>query len=144
MVLKPESIQARLLRLEEVISELEHLRDSEEKETLSYRWAIERGLHLGAEILLDIGNHVLSAGFGVSPEGYDDIIHQLGRRQLLSTELRQRLGGLGGFRNILVHDYMRLDPERVMTILADAPEAYSAFASTIRRWLAESQETERQ
>ena len=138
MVLKPDAIHARLLRLEEVISELERLRDAKEAtETLSYRWAIERGLHLGAEIILDIGNHVLSAGLGIAAEGYDDIIRQLGQREVLDAELRQRLAGLGGFRNILVHDYLRLEPERVMTILADAPEAYSVFASTIRCWLDE-------
>ncbi len=143
MVLKPDAVQARLLRLEEVISELERLRDAElASETLGHQWAIERGLHLGAEILLDIGNHVLSAGFGVAADGYEDIIQRLGERLVLSTELHQRLAGLGGFRNLLVHDYLRLDPERVKEILSDAPEAYSAFAVTIRRWLAAERDTE--
>ena len=141
MVLKPDAIQARLLRLEEVISELERLRDAEaDDETLSHRWAIERGLHLGAEIVLDVGNHVLTAGLGISAEGYEDIIHQLGERRVLDAELRQRLAGLGGFRNLLVHDYLRLDPERVMEILTDAPDSYSAFATAIRRWFETARE----
>jgi len=33
-------------------------------------WARERGLQLGAEIVLDVGNHILSAHFGVSAQDY--------------------------------------------------------------------------
>ncbi len=137
MVFRPESIRARLLRLEEVISGLEHLRreGNPQEGVVAHRWATERGLHLGAEILLDIGSHLLSAEFGVAPESYDDIIRQLGRHQVLSEDLLERLRGMAGFRNLLVHDYLRLDPDRVRAILADAPEVYSAFAEAIRDWM---------
>ena len=140
MVVKPESIRARLLRLEEIVSELERLRRDEIGYVrLSDRWAIERGLQLGAEIILDLGNHVLTAGFGVSSDSYDDIIHHLGRCGVLSSELHRQLEGLSGFRNLLVHDYLRLDGDRVMAIFDRAPETYSAFAQAIRDWLAEAQ-----
>src|SRR2546428_5532557 len=77
LVLRPEAIRQRLLRLEEVISRLEELRAVDAR-TLgrSFRdaWAIERGLQLGAEILFDVGNHILSAHFGGSATDYEDII----------------------------------------------------------------------
>jgi uncharacterized protein YutE (UPF0331/DUF86 family) len=49
--------------------------------------------------------------------------------------LHQRLRGLAGFRNIFVHDYLRLDPDRVQEALAKAPEDFDDFARAIRRWL---------
>lgn len=138
MVLRTDAVRARLLKLEEVISRLEDVaRASGTSPTATFRdaWAAERGLQLGAEIVLDIGNHVLSAHFGVSAEDHEDVIAQLERSGVISRELRQRLKGLGGFRNILVHDYLRLDPDRVTEQLKRAPSDFSAFAAALRTWL---------
>ncbi|HEX9670062.1 MAG TPA: HepT-like ribonuclease domain-containing protein [Thermoanaerobaculia bacterium] len=54
---------------------------------------------------------------------------------MIEDELRARLAGLGGFRNILVHDYLRIDRELVAESLARAPRDFSDFAMAIRRWL---------
>jgi uncharacterized protein YutE (UPF0331/DUF86 family) len=128
MVLRPEAIRERLLRLEEVISRLEELRRLDARalrEAFREAWAVERGLQLGAEIVLDVGNHIrsahflsahfLSAHFGVSAQDYEDIITQLGVHNVIGASLREELKGLGGFRNILVHGYLRVDPDRVAT-----------------------------
>ena len=138
MVLKPDSVETRLLKLEEVISGLEELRAElagRSPEALRDLWSVERGLQLGAEILLDVGNHILSAGFGTPAEDYEDIVEQLGRRRVIQGDLHEDLRGLGGFRNILVHAYLRIDPARVMEALDKAPHVYSAFALAVREWL---------
>ena len=136
MVLRVESVRERLLRLEEVISQLEQLRARRSgSEDYRDRWAIERGLQLGAEIVLDIGNHVLSAHFGVSARDYEDILTQLVAQQVISSALHTRLRGIGGFRNLLVHDYMRLDPAIVSEQLERAPTDFSAFSLEVRAWL---------
>ena len=140
MVLRPEAIRQRLLRLEEVISRLEELR-ADDARTLgrNFRdaWAIERGLQLGAEILFDVDNHILSAHFGVSATDYEDIIAQLGSHGVIETSLREELKGLDGFRNVLVHGYLRVDPERVAEHLGPAPIRFSRFARAVRDWLAQ-------
>jgi uncharacterized protein YutE (UPF0331/DUF86 family) len=105
-------------------------------------WAAERGLQLGAEIVLDIGNHILSARFGVSAADYEDIITQLGATGVIDDVLRDRLRGLGGFRNILVHGYTRVDAARVHEMLARVPGDFSAFAGAIRTWLERTLERE--
>ena len=138
MVLRPEAVRERLLRLEEVISRLEDLRrlgGTAPAGDFRTAWSAERGLQLGAEIVLDIGNHVLSAHFGVSALDYEDIIEQLGVAGVIEPTLRDRLRGLGGFRNILVHDYLRLESRRVDDFLARAPGDFSDFAAAIRAWL---------
>lgn len=138
MVFRIDTVQERLLRLEEVISELRELAGLDRsvlRGALRHMWAVERGLHLGAELLFDIGNHILSARYGISPRDYRDIIEQLALQGILDPALHGRLQGLAGFRNILVHDYIRLDPERVEEALAKAPGDFTDFALAIRRWL---------
>jgi len=138
VTLRPEAVQARLLRLEEVIGQLQELarldRDALLRD-LRNLWAAERGLQLGAEVLFDIGNHILSARFGAPAEGYEDIVEQMMAHGILPPALRQRLKGLAGFRNLLVHDYLRLDPEKVVEYLQRAPRDFSEFAQAVRIWL---------
>jgi len=138
LVLRPDAIRERLLRLEEVISRLEELRRLDARalrEGFREAWAVERGLQLGAEIVLDVGNHILSAHFGVSAQDYEDIIAQLGAHHVIGAPLREELKGLGGFRNILVHGYLRVDPDRVARSLQVSPTRFSEFARAVRAWL---------
>jgi uncharacterized protein YutE (UPF0331/DUF86 family) len=144
VVLRAESIRARLGKLEEVLSHLEKLnRLTEEEIRGDFRntWSVERGLQLGAEVLFDLGNHVLSAHFGVSAEDYEDILVQLERHGVLEAGLARQLEGLGGFRNLLVHAYLRIDPGQVIDNLRKAPEVFAGFAAALRAWLAGLEES---
>lgn len=139
MVLRPEAIRERLLRLEEVVSRLEELGRLEPhalRTNFRDAWAAERGLQLAAEIVFDVDNHILSAHFGVSAQDYEDIITQLGASGVLDEATRDRLKGLGGFRNILVHGYLRVEPERVAEFLRTGPARFSEFSRAVRDWLA--------
>jgi uncharacterized protein YutE (UPF0331/DUF86 family) len=138
VALRVDAVEVRLLRLESVISELMRLGQTAPEQfrrEASSMWSVERGLQLGAEILLDVGNHILVAEYGVSSSEYRDIFKRLAERQVISLSLANRLGGLAGFRNILVHDYLDLDPERVLENLRRAPQDFSEFAREIRDWL---------
>lgn len=139
MVLRPDALRQRLQKLEEVISRLEQVRGTDRavlRANFREAWAVERGLQLGAETIFDIGNHILGAHFGVTPKDYEDIIAQLAVEGVIDGALRNRLKGLGGFRNILVHDYLRIDPDRVADYLSKAPADFSDFARAIRDLLA--------
>jgi len=138
MVLRPEAIRQRLLKLEEAVGRLAELgRADPALLRTSFRdaWAVERGLQLAAEILLDSGNHILSAHFGESARDYEDVIAQLAARGVIDDALRARLKGIGGFRNVLVHGYLDMDADRVAAYLARAPGDFSAFLDAIRTWL---------
>ncbi|MGH9379087.1 MAG: type VII toxin-antitoxin system HepT family RNase toxin [Thermoanaerobaculia bacterium] len=98
-------------------------------------WLAERGLQLAAEALLDSGNHVLVAHFNVSPSDYEDVITQLGEQGVLTPALRDRLRGLGGFRNVLVHGYVDIDRERVYDTLQEELDDLIAFADELEAFL---------
>ena len=138
MVLRPDSIRQRLLKLEETVSGLEEVlpaRTASPPSRLVDGWAAERGLQVGAEIILDIGNHILTAHYGVSPQDYEDIITQLGSHGVIDSELLGRLKGLGGLRNVLVHGYLRIDPSRIDEASERAPLDFRDFGRAILCWL---------
>ena len=138
MVLRAEAVRERLLRLEQVVSRLQQLSvlgQGELRDDFRAAWTVERGLQLAAEIVFDVGNHILSAHFAVTAQDYEDILTQLAAQGVLDPALRERLKGLGGFRNILVHGYLVLDSDRVAAVLSRAPGDFSDFIDAVRRWL---------
>lgn len=72
----------------------------------------------------------------MSASDYEDVLTQLAACGVIDPALRERFRGLGGFRNLLVHGYLKLDANRVAEVLADAPERFSSLARAIRVWLA--------
>jgi len=69
----------------------------------------ERYLHLAAECALDIGNHIVSdRGLG-SPGSYREVFSLLGEADILTPALTKKMEELAGLRNVLAHDYMRID-----------------------------------
>jgi len=138
VALRIDSLKVRLLKLEETVSFLRQLvptNISALKENARDMMAVERGLQLGAESIIAIGSHILSAHYGTSAADYEDIMKQLTLRGVVSAKLRDRLTGLGGFRNLLVHGYTQLDPERVLDRLMKAPRDSDDFMREIRAWL---------
>jgi uncharacterized protein YutE (UPF0331/DUF86 family) len=79
----------------------------------------ERNLHLAIECLLDIGNHIIADRGYAKPESYEDVFHILYQNEVINPELYKNLQGMAAFRNILVHDYMRLDKTRVHHMIND-------------------------
>lgn len=138
MVLRAEAIRERLLKLEQVVSRLQQLSVlgvGDLRDDFRSAWTVERGLQLAAEVVFDVGNHILSAHFAVTAQDYEDILTQLAAERVLEPALRERLRGLGGFRNILVHGYLTLDTDRVAGVLSRAPRDFSDFIAAVRHWL---------
>lgn len=138
MVLRIEALRERLAKLEEVITRLGDVaRVSFDDFARDYRhgWLAERGLELAAQALLDIGNHILAGEFGESALEYEEIVRRLGERGVLSPSLTKRLTGLGGFRNILVHGYLRIDPRKVYDALQKSTTDFTDFEAEILKWL---------
>jgi len=143
VVLRLEAIRDRLAKLEEVISRLETLRDIEReafKSDFRNMWLAERGLELGAQAILDIGNHILAGHFGESAREYEEILERLGARQVLSAGLTSRLRGLGGFRKILVHGYLTIDTDKVIDALHRSERDFTDFQAEILEWLSDLDE----
>ncbi len=116
MVYSRESLVKRIEKLKEYRHDLREMKDI----TLEYylkdkktKYSIERLLFLISENILDFLDHMLSAQFEIISESYEDILENAYKKSLLNDPLYLKMKGLGGFRNILAHEYMRLSDEEV-------------------------------
>ena len=71
---------------------------------------VERTLHLAIEACMDVADHIVADRRLRVPETGAATFESLGEADLLPRELAARLARMVGFRNILVHDFARLDP----------------------------------
>ncbi len=139
MTLSADRINERLRFLREMVADLEPLRRMPRERLLDDRISIlaaQRGLQLGAEIVFDIVNHILVSVLHRSADDYEDMLVKLDARGVLSQELLRRLTGLGKFRNLLVHAYLRVDPTIVANLVATRLTDFTDFAREIDAFLA--------
>ena len=56
-------------------------------------------------------------------------------RNVISASLYRQIKGLGGFRNILVHRYLDIDPDEVLQHLRKGLGVFPRFAAQVLSWL---------
>lgn len=116
MVFRKESLLKRIEKLKEYrhdIKEMELISFDDYIKDKKIRYSIERLLFLISENILDYLDHILSTKYEIVSESYEDIIDHAYENNLLSKDLYLKLKGLGGFRNILAHEYLELSNEEV-------------------------------
>ena len=97
-------------------------------------WAIERGLQLCAQNALDIAIHV-TASTGHDVPDYASAVDGLGELGVLPHAFVRRFRGIAGFRNVVVHGYLGVEPERVHELLNSGLDDFVAFAQHVESYL---------
>lgn len=135
MTVRPEVVLSRLAHLARALIQLERLTGlsaGERGDPLNVL-ALERALHLAAEAILDIGHHVLAGRGRAIPAHYRDVLPALAEAGALPREISDRLEGLAGLRNLLVHGYADVDPARLWALAdsrrGDLGAAHAALAA---------------
>ena len=90
--------------------------------------------------MFQVADHILAEHFGRKPETYEALLRELCAAGIISQSLYVSLRGAGGFRNVLVHEYVRIDLRHVLEALQQAPERYSLFAREVAVWLEKQRE----
>jgi uncharacterized protein YutE (UPF0331/DUF86 family) len=81
---------------------------------------------------MDVADHVVADHRLRVPETGAESFEILAEANLLPRELGESLASMVGFRNILVHDYTRLDPAIVMRVLRTDVDDLSRFREAVR------------
>ena len=134
--------QAFLLRsldqLERVAAELDRYREvtaAELDADLSLRWTVERGLLAGVGLALQTADHILANHFQRTPDTYEGLLRDLHTVGVIGDDVSRQLKGAGGFRNVLVHEYVNVDLREVVRFAAAAPSTLRAFARDVLQWM---------
>ena len=94
---------------------------------------VERTLHLAIETCMDVADHVVADRRLRVPETGAESFEILPEAGLVEKELGTALALMVGFRNILVHDYTRLDPSIVVRVLQTDVSDLERFRDAVGR-----------
>ncbi len=97
--------------------------------------AVERNLHIAIECILDIGNHIIAEKGFETPEDTRDIIRILEEEGIIPSDFADRIKGVAGFRNILVHEYTGIDYKLLHDYLTQRLNDFRDFAMYISSYL---------
>lgn len=98
-------------------------------------WAVERGLQICAQNSLDVATHLAASG-GHDVSDYAGAIDALAALGVLAPGFAARFRAVAGFRNVLVHAYLEVDPARVHAVLNDRLGDFEEFARRVEAWVA--------
>jgi uncharacterized protein YutE (UPF0331/DUF86 family) len=138
MILRHEAIEERFKELDTIMQELGKYGDiswDAFNSSLSQQWIVERGLIAAASLIFDVADHILAGHFGDYAQTYGESLTKLHERGVLTAELSEQIKGLGGFRNILIHAYLEIDPQEVYENYHKALKVFPQYIREVLAWL---------
>jgi uncharacterized protein YutE (UPF0331/DUF86 family) len=79
--------------------------------------AIAANLQRAAEQVIDLANHVIKKGKLGLPKESKESFEILAKAGIIPQELADRLKGMVGFRNIMVHQYQEMDIKIMVDVI---------------------------
>lgn len=131
-------IISKLERLDEYLRFLKEIQKVNKKkftEDFHFYGLAERYFQLSIEVVLDVGKLILVARNLKRAEDNNDIFEILNANGIVSKRLLNKLAGINSFRNILVHDYEKIDREIVYKKLQTNLEDFIDFKKQIAKFL---------
>lgn len=116
------SVLARLEALQEYVDKLRPFTEQSSERLLAeenYRdyWAVQRGLTLAAQCVMDVSSHLVVGLRLGRVQDYTEAIRLLAKGHILPESFAAQLGKIAGFRNVLIHEYLAIDPLKVYEAL---------------------------
>jgi len=113
-------ITDRLNIIRNSVKRLHALAEMPEKDFCTNEDAIdiaENRLRRALEAIFDLGRHLLvKSGAGVPPD-YRSVIIMLSENSILPEDYANKITGMAGYRNRLIHDYNKVTPEELYNVL---------------------------
>ncbi|MCL4424323.1 MAG: DUF86 domain-containing protein [Firmicutes bacterium] len=95
----------------------------------------ENRLRRALEAVFDLGRHlVVKAGWGI-PHDYRSVIDLLAQSKVLPADFAQRIVGMAGYRNRLIHDYNKITPEELYEIVQTRLTDFESFQRYVVEFL---------
>ncbi|MGB9776960.1 MAG: type VII toxin-antitoxin system HepT family RNase toxin [Anaerolineae bacterium] len=135
-----DTLVERLTYLRNEVSYLKQERDrvrsfQEYVENVRLKKAVERSLQVAVEACLDIGRRLIALEGFRYPEDNRDVFQVLYEEGVVPEGLLPALIDMARFRNLIVHDYARIDDAKVYGILKKRLSDFDAYARAIAAYL---------
>lgn len=125
-------VTRRLVAMRELLDHLATLRveAAEDLDDLAVRLQVERILTQLVNLAVDINAHVATAVLGRPPEDYREGFDRMTEAHFLDRETVRALRPSVGLRNILTHEYVRVD---LSAVARAVPEALAGYRNYVRQ-----------
>ncbi|MCS7052886.1 MAG: DUF86 domain-containing protein [Ignavibacterium sp.] len=125
----------RLYKLEENIKELEKFRINYKVDDLinniQIEWILRYGLFESIQIIIDICCHLVVKFNIGNAKSYSECIELMCKENYIGKEICERLLKMVGLRNIIVHEYISVDPKKLYSML-DFLDDFRNFVKQIK------------
>lgn len=91
--------------------------------------AVAMNLQRAAELVIDIANQLIKVRKLGLPRDSRESFSLLEQADLIDTEMMHKLQGMVGFRNILVHQYQKMDMSIMVEVIEHHSRDLLAFAN---------------
>lgn len=127
-------LHAHLSRIRELLDDLEELVGAVSADELqrdrARRYIAERILTQVVEAGAAVNSHIAAALLGRAPRDYADSFDEAARAGAIPEDLARELRPSSGLRNVLTHDYLAVDLNRVAAAI---PQALRGYGGSPRR-----------
>lgn len=96
---------------------------------------LDRRMQLAIETCIDIATHLIAGLDLERKERASDAFLFLGEKGIISKELAKKLAEASGFRNILVHEYIKIDYELAYSDLNEKLQDLKGFGKEVVAFL---------
>ena len=129
-------VRKRLAFIETCLRELAELSDPRRIEhDVRERRFVEHTLQIAIQASLDVASHIVASDRLGEPTTNQSLFQILERAGWVTPELASELRAMAGFRNVLVHGYVAVDPAIVRDVLERRVGDIEAFVQSIRERL---------
>ena len=139
MAIDQDVVTLRLSHMSELLSDLHEIgpvSDERLAKDRLLRHAVERILGQLVDLAVSINTHLGVALNQSTPKTYRDSFATVARTGAIEPGLAARLAPSAGLRNILIHEYVEIDPEIVSMAVPQCLIDYSDYVSAVASWLA--------
>jgi len=123
-----EQLEEHLLTIERMSFTLEELLSD-----IDIQHLIERRLQLAIETCIDIASHIAAEQKLPGREKASDVFLLLGKYKIIEPKLAENLAKAVGFRNILIHEYAKVDHQLVFRYYQDDLDDLRRFGQEISK-----------
>jgi uncharacterized protein YutE (UPF0331/DUF86 family) len=106
----------------------------EVQQTKNLEWALRYGLLETIQVIIDTTCHLTAIySLGV-PETYGECIELAAKYNYLDENLAKKLYGMVGLRNLLIHEYVRVDVKQLYDMLENIND-FEQFLNTVEPYV---------
>jgi uncharacterized protein YutE (UPF0331/DUF86 family) len=139
------SIRPKLRFIRELLDELVSYGEIDESRLRAdhmLQLAVERILTQIVEYAFKINTHVTVARLRQASDSYRGSFSLAAKAGLIDPDLASALIPSAGLRNVLIHAYEDVDPQKVLAAIPLAPVQYGAYVEQVARWVGEQEKAE--